>query len=86
MPIGPCSNRAEELQEYISEPSPDPEPQLRRLSLRAPRWPSLRTPRGRCQDLMGTSRMHDSHRKHLEVVAGVTSRELGSQLTQPEQS
>lgn len=33
-----------------------------------------------------TSRMRGSHRKHLEVVAGVTSRELGSQLTQSQNS
>ena len=43
-------------------------------------------PREGRQGLVGKSRMRGSHRKHLEVVAGVTGRVLGKQLTQSQNS
>lgn len=39
-----------------------------------------------CQDLIGASRMQGSHKKHLEVAAGITSRVLSKQLMQSQNS
>lgn len=60
-------------------PPPLPEDPEMRLRL-----PSPRMPRERGQALTGVNRMWGSRRKHLEVVAGVTSRPLAD--TEPEQS